>query len=376
MAVHVTEMNIGSYRGLQNVRIKDLGDFNIVLGDNNSGKTSLLELLAVLEYPMDLKSWIDNITCRCGKYDISTIYNDIQQIFKIGSPESFINCEYTFGDGNIFFINISQNISEVTLNLSDVRRIDRRAYYSLRDNENDENQFSRDESIYLKSLVKNFTFTGKFNKESECCYYDIYDFSTMIPSNRRAIENKNHLLNTAFRNYLSNDYAYLDEIINNNKYHKMLINLLKQFDSSIEDIIVSPSSNRQYLIRTNTCVEPIPMTCFGDGVRQAISIFAYMIFAKNGILLIDEFDSAVHAHRMPPTIEMIIKMCKKLNIQLFISTHNAEAIEKFLDGTGEYLSESRILRLRKLKSGKTICKTINGKDALDNIRNLKMEYRI
>ena len=45
MARHITSLKIDGYRGLRNFAVDDLADVNILLGDNNCGKTSVLEVL-------------------------------------------------------------------------------------------------------------------------------------------------------------------------------------------------------------------------------------------------------------------------------------------------------------------------------------------
>ena len=47
-ASHITSLNIESYRGLEGLKIENLGDVNIVVGDNNTGKTSVLEAIQLL----------------------------------------------------------------------------------------------------------------------------------------------------------------------------------------------------------------------------------------------------------------------------------------------------------------------------------------
>lgn len=42
MAIHLNEFNIEHFRGINHLELKDLNDINIITGDNNSGKTSVL----------------------------------------------------------------------------------------------------------------------------------------------------------------------------------------------------------------------------------------------------------------------------------------------------------------------------------------------
>lgn len=52
-------LTIGSYRGLQNLTMENLGRINIIIGENNSGKTSiLLESIQMLDSENVLSSLI------------------------------------------------------------------------------------------------------------------------------------------------------------------------------------------------------------------------------------------------------------------------------------------------------------------------------
>ena len=43
MAIHLQEFDIYQFRGIHNLELKDLNHINIITGDNNTGKTSVLE---------------------------------------------------------------------------------------------------------------------------------------------------------------------------------------------------------------------------------------------------------------------------------------------------------------------------------------------
>ena len=49
MAIHLQEFDIHRFRGIHNLELKDLNHINIITGDNNTGKTSLLENINFLK---------------------------------------------------------------------------------------------------------------------------------------------------------------------------------------------------------------------------------------------------------------------------------------------------------------------------------------
>ena len=42
------KIEIGCYRGLKDIVLSDIGKINVIIGENNSGKTSILEALQLL----------------------------------------------------------------------------------------------------------------------------------------------------------------------------------------------------------------------------------------------------------------------------------------------------------------------------------------
>ena len=52
----INSINIGAFRGISNLSIHDLSHVNIIVGDNNCGKTSILEAIQLLRAPEDINN--------------------------------------------------------------------------------------------------------------------------------------------------------------------------------------------------------------------------------------------------------------------------------------------------------------------------------
>lgn len=48
MGKYITELNISQIRGINKLEMKNIGDVNLLLGNNNVGKTSVLEAIKIL----------------------------------------------------------------------------------------------------------------------------------------------------------------------------------------------------------------------------------------------------------------------------------------------------------------------------------------
>ena len=53
MGRHIQEFTIHAFKGIRELTLGHLNAINILTGDNNSGKTSVLELLSTLDNPQN-----------------------------------------------------------------------------------------------------------------------------------------------------------------------------------------------------------------------------------------------------------------------------------------------------------------------------------
>ena len=365
MPTHIKEIKIESYRGLKGMSISDLGDINILLGNNNCGKTSVLEVLSTLDAPLDFYTWYDNVFYRCLIREPGSFYSRIPQLFCFEEKKQHIRYSALTEKKEEINVSIGLKKSNIFLTAQDVKCIDELAYYQLATHDED----SPDFQIDTEMLQCTISVSG--GEREDKVKYDIYPFSRRI--NRKRKYTSLQIVPTVICRFLeNNNINIINKLLEVNRNKTMLIKLLQKFDRRITGISTVDNIIR---IESTEYEQTVPLSCYGDGIRQAVNIFCHMIRAEGGLLLIDEFDSAIHVQNMSETIKLIFQACKELNIQLIVTTHNQEAITALLEGAGENLDNMRLIRMRKL-SDKIICKTIEGTVALENITELGMEYRI
>ena len=99
MKSYLQEFTVHAYKGIHNLTLESLNAINILTGDNNSGKTSVLELLSTIGNPQDTDAWI-----RCARIDGLRIrdrlyFNGFYNMFPIDDERKEIAYSLIDGDG-------------------------------------------------------------------------------------------------------------------------------------------------------------------------------------------------------------------------------------------------------------------------------------
>ncbi len=86
---NVSAIKIESFRGISNQGLTRLGKINSLTGDNNSGKTTILELISGISTPLEVCNWMSVCRKRDGIFNVLSLYSSINTIF---IEIKFLNC--------------------------------------------------------------------------------------------------------------------------------------------------------------------------------------------------------------------------------------------------------------------------------------------
>jgi AAA15 family ATPase/GTPase len=81
---HIDELKINGFCGLRDLKIEGLGQINLFVGNNNSGKTSVLEALSLFCDPLNLMRWYDVGSQREAPDSRSSVLDRITWLFAQG----------------------------------------------------------------------------------------------------------------------------------------------------------------------------------------------------------------------------------------------------------------------------------------------------
>ena len=128
-----------------------------------------------------------------------------------------------------------------------------------------------------------------------------------------------------------------------------VIEALKIIEPNTERIafIEENPRERTAVIKLSNATNVLPLLSMGDGINRILTIILALVNSNNGILLIDEFENGLHYTVQERLWSMIFNLAKKLNVQVFVTTHSEDCISGFENilNNSENTSDGKLIRL-------------------------------
>ncbi len=91
----------------------------------------------------------------------------------------------------------------------------------------------------------------------------------------------------------------------------------------------SQGLQRTARVKLSTSDRPVPLNSLGDGVVRILQLVLKLFPARGGFFLIDEFENGLHFSVQEKVWTLLLRMAEKLDIQVFATTHSWDCIESF-----------------------------------------------
>ncbi|WP_017306632.1 AAA family ATPase [Spirulina subsalsa] len=107
-----------------------------------------------------------------------------------------------------------------------------------------------------------------------------------------------------------------------------LLQAFQLLDPTIEQVeSFTFGSPELYVKRKNE--DNLPLSLFGDAMTRIAEFVLIIINNKNGLVLVDEIENGIHHTRQEQVWSFLLKLCKLYNVQLFATSHSYEMINAF-----------------------------------------------
>ena len=345
----INNFTMHQFRGIKDLTLQNLGNINIFVGLNNSGKTSILEAIEIYCNPLKPLVLYSTSRRREIKSSRQSILDTIKWLFPINNSEKKEIILESDGDFPL------RKYTAIYKEFSGINP------------ENEEGlDLEKGGELLLKAKI----------------YNEVQEESFKIWENEGFIDKKNHKyvsLPVVTVNLMSHRIEQLqisalsEALLQNFKLE--IIELLQIFEPEITDIeILSPRGNIPEIYINHQQLGKCPLSIFGDGIRHLLHLALNLVKVQNGVLLIDELETAIHTGVLTKTFSWLVRWCTKMKVQIFLTTHSLETIDSLLDAT-ELYTDLMLYRLEK-KAGQIKVIKLE-QERLKRIReNLGLEVRL
>jgi len=328
-------LEINNFRGIKHLSIDEFSRVNVFLGQNNSGKSSVLEAIHMLT-GMSNPDTPQNLN-RIRSRNFYTVFNDIFYLFHnmdIKTPPE-IHAQQVDGDERWLRLNMAYVFDEQSLS-TQASGLNGALPMS-------------ETKTFMNTLEMQFGIRSK--GETKTYQSSITVRPDGIVSNKKMNENYLEKYQTA---YLTADLwginlaATLSELFKR-KQKDVVLKRLVHFDNRITDIDILQDD---IYVDFENMTEKLPLRMAGDGMRRYLNIVAASANPMNNIILIDEIDNGLHYSAYKKLWEAIFALATDTNKQVFVTTHSKETLYRLNEMLEEHSEYQDALRLYTIENTK------------------------
>ena len=362
----IKELYVEDYRGIHNLRIGDLKPVNLIVGDNNFGKTSVLEAIQLLRTSGNLA----NVYKVARQRDVLAISN-ANSIY-----DSFI-CIFPHrkeGDLNIAVLGKS-NKTDISFTLSGRKD---RILLDAKELQGGKYRISEIPDGEVEAEAFEGELILKYGKTEKMQHISVNQYSS-ITGTSSAEKDQLNIVYVAPFDHLKG--SIINRILRNESYKQVCIRALQLFDPDIDDLMIfrSDIGNRPVEYIRHKKLGDMPVSTYVDGLKKVLVIANAIAQAAGGILLFDEAETSIHRKYYDDIFRFAVRACKTFDVQLFITTHSIEAIDGILatqDYDKQEAEDDICVCTLKREGNDTLSRALTGREVYENRESFGFEVRL
>jgi hypothetical protein len=138
--------------------------------------------------------------------------------------------------------------------------------------------------------------------------------------------------------------------------HKKFVALFTELFDWIEDIFVDSTAGGSVLAAVDRAQGvPLPLTAISGGINRMAAILLAAALQRKGILLVDEIENGIFYTKHVPFCRALLRFAREYECQLFLSSHSQEWLRALIEAAGKDVADISLWRIERApKSGPSI----------------------
>ncbi|MBE9216388.1 AAA family ATPase [Plectonema cf. radiosum LEGE 06105] len=323
-------IKIENFRCFKSFELQQLGRINLLVGENNSGKTSILEAVQLLCSRTNFEP-LSKIMANRSEY----VRDDDDDSRGIGL---LLDVKHLFYGHEIepesqFSISGINDNEEEKMTVS-IRTRDLNPRNNHIGESNQEFPGFDESLIELRELNFSVIWTYQDKQEISTLPLSINGGLALIRTRQYRQNPNKKVVRTQFVTSSSLNSKQMIELFDEvvlTPEEKLITEALQTIEPKIERI-ASVTSNKfrnselktGFVVLLSDSTQRLPIGSMGDGMWRILGLALAIVCAKDGVLFVDEIDTGLHFTAMSDMWKLIWKTAKRLNVQVFATTHSSD----------------------------------------------------
>lgn len=347
-----TSFTIQNFRGFEHLHFDNLARINLIAGQNNVGKTSVLE--ALMLHAGHFSPFFLMRNARAEEPEIHNAFSWDVLFYNFQTERKI-----TLSGQNS---NFPQSPYVMEIRVVDIRKSPE-TYQEISD---------------WNGLLKSFEALSPYVLEFKASERENF---LVVKEEKRLHLIGIALIHTEFSFIEAHETFSLSENANRfsklklTRKHSFLIDILKILESRLVDLALLQSGELPFIYADIGLPQLIPLTQLGTGINRLANLILSMSNINHGVVCIDEIENGLHTSILKDVWKAIGVAAREFDVQIFATTHSLECI----DAAHRAFSESehydfRYHRIDRRKSGETVAVTFD-QELLQNSKEANFEVR-
>ncbi len=323
----ITTFDIENFRCFEHLHLENLRTINIIVGDNGSGKTALLEALLLSAY------------AHPGAFSF------IRLARKLSLPREQVNW-----DRNIFM----SMWEDVFFNFQDSKLIKAKFTDSLYGKLEIEVQYVWPESAaaFLGGPIPHLMVTRFESEERKRSKKAAMIALLKInEQGRPVVEGPTIRIPPVYILPSTNQFLPEEMVIQYGELSKRnmevyVTEILRKDFPKLSNIQILPDGSGSGLFVKMESIpkKKIPLASVSAGAARYLNMLMSVLLMEKGIVLVDEIENGIYWKKMPNIWKRLRELCVERGVQLFATTHSDECLQSLIEGMQEHEVDFSLIR--------------------------------
>lgn len=362
------QIGIDGFRGLRQLRLERLGRINLLVGANNSGKTSVLEALSLICQPGKPAECLAMIRRRdFGGLDESRLQS-LRWCFAKRDTESpdFLSQSANFGIVSCnFSVTGKTPLRHLQITFSEFTG--QPANEPLPGSSCGSSEF--EEHGLAQGAELAYLSEWETSPKSSSIVADSRKTSIRLWEGSDTVVSVSDTQRTGIESETITPYSYqINRIqvksLSNQKFFDGALDvtdLLREFDADVLKVeVASIIGERPAIYIQHKKLGWAPLSIFGDAMRRALLLASILPRLRGGVLLIDEIEVGIHISALQRVFKWLHDAARSLGIQVFVTTHSLDALDAMLAVCSDTADEEVVAFHLQQGEQQTECKRFAG----------------